>query len=229
MCHEIIIALMLTVATYGTLHSTFFKDMDRITEMVYEDSMNFNKSGYIEGSGWHSGSIDKNFHIAQHNDRLYVLSKTEMSYEEFREFTATHETCEGLQSIDQLLAEGEDHKVDRASLRRLLSYYTADSIRYTDVSQYKSERFRDHQRHYFAHKAVKDFMILTGRMKWSKQDIERLFKTHSLINYMNDLYLNAMDRFLELRDSYNATEVLPDPMLVRSAQYESVFRGVNDS
>ena len=97
------------------------------------------------------------------------------------------------------------------------------------MSSAKIENQRDHHRHYFAHKAVKDYMILTKKTLWSKQDIDRLFTSHALINYLNDLYLNSVDKFLELRDNYKMKNLDWEPMIQRADRYRSVFRGVDQT
>ena len=83
--------------------------------------------------------------------------------------------------------------INRVEMRRLLVDYVSDKIRYSDYSTEKLLLFRDYQRNYFAHKGVKDFIILSGKREFGKVDIAKMFRTNSLLNYMNDLYLNAMD------------------------------------
>jgi len=83
--------------------------------------------------------------------------------------------------------------VSRKDFRHLLSLYLADKIRYSDKSTHILERLRDPQRAYFAHKAVKDFIILTGNNQFYKQDMIKIFETNSLVNYLNDLVLNIID------------------------------------
>ena len=90
--------MMTVIAYYGTT-TTLYRDLWHINDQVHDNSMSWNESGYVEGSGWHTSSIDKNFHIAQHNDRPFVLAKTFMDYDEFVWFTENHEDCVGIKSF----------------------------------------------------------------------------------------------------------------------------------
>lgn len=83
--------------------------------------------------------------------------------------------------------------ISRKDFRFYLSHYLADKIRYSDKSTHILERLRDPQRSYFAHKAVKDFIILSGNDQFYKGDMVKIFETNSLVNYLNDLVLNIID------------------------------------
>jgi len=83
--------------------------------------------------------------------------------------------------------------VSKKDFRHLLSLYLDDKIRYSDKSTHILERLRDPQRSYFAHKAAKDFIILTGNNQFYKQDMVKIFETNSLVNYLNDMVLNIID------------------------------------
>lgn len=106
--------------------------------------------------------------------------------------------------------------IDRKDLRFLLSQYVTDKIRYSDQSTSILERLRDPQRSYFAHKAVKDYIILTKKLYFTEVDIQKMFKSRSLVNYLNDLILNIIDRYLEMVYDF---EVEYDPMLAISDPY----------
>ena len=94
--------------------------------------MAFYSGGYTSGTGSQSGSIDKNFHLAQHNDRVFALAKMHPTYEGFLNFTAKDTTCIGKQSVAEIIRERKT--VHRSDLRFFLSHFLTDSIVYSDKS-----------------------------------------------------------------------------------------------
>lgn len=82
---------------------------------------------------------------------------------------------------------------------------------------------RDPQRHYYAHKAVKDFIILTKKSYFKEEDIRHLFESNSLLNYLNDMIVNLLDSFCQMYFDY---EMEHDPMLLihsNSSEHQSRF------
>ena len=69
--NEVILATMGAVIIYSCTTTTTYADLAEIKAAMRDNSMAWNLTGYVPGSGWHSGSLDKNFHIAQHNDRPF--------------------------------------------------------------------------------------------------------------------------------------------------------------
>ena len=92
------------------------------------------------------------------------LNKTKLDFDDFANFTSNDKSCDGHPSILELIKDNKKQSkgVSRKDFRFLLSQYLTDKIRYSDKSTAILERLRDPQRSYFAHKAVKDFIILTG-------------------------------------------------------------------
>lgn len=107
--------------------------------------MAFDPRGFVKRSGSQSGSTDKNFHIAQHNDRVFTIAKTELNWNDFVNFTSYDKSCYGYKSIEELVKEGEltGLGIERADVRFLLSQYITDKIRYSDQSTQILERLRD--------------------------------------------------------------------------------------
>ena len=173
---EFFYALIMTMILYGLATTTVYEDYASIQESLADDSMSYIEGGEILGTGGDGSTVGKNFHIACHNDRPWVLAKTNLTYVEFTKRTPNM-----------------TFPINRVEMRRLLVDYVSDKIRYSDYSTEKLLLFRDYQRNYFAHKGVKDFIILSGKREFGKVDVAKMFRTNSLLNYMNDLYLNAMD------------------------------------
>ena len=63
----------------------------------------------------------------------------------------------------------------------------------------------DYTRHYYGHKLAKDFILHTGKEVFSKEDIKMYFAENMLLNYLNDLMLNVIDHYLEMRYGFNKT------------------------
>lgn len=59
-------------------------------------------------------------------------------------------------------------------------------------------------------------MIITKQTHYSELDIRRMFETRSILNYMNDLILNIIDRYLEMIYKFKIDH---DPMLVSCDPY----------
>ena len=94
---------MMTFCLYVATYSPLYKDMNQVMDRIVDDSMAFDSSGIIKGTGSMSGSIDKNFHIAQHNDRVMIFAKTKLDFDDFVNFTANDKSCYGIPSILELI------------------------------------------------------------------------------------------------------------------------------
>lgn len=102
--------------------SPMYHDLQVITERLTDDSMTFEPDGIISGTGAQSGSIDKNFHIAQHNDRVFLIAKTALDWDDFVNFTSYDKSVEGYPSIKELIdGDKTGQGVARKDLRFLLS------------------------------------------------------------------------------------------------------------
>jgi len=93
----------MTFCLYVATYSPLYKDMNQVMDRIVDDSMAFDPSGIIKGTGSMSGSIDKNFHIAQHNDRVMIFAKTKLDFDDFANFTANDKSCYGIPSILELI------------------------------------------------------------------------------------------------------------------------------
>ena len=82
----------------------------------------------------------------------------------------------------------------------MLSLYISDKIRYTTQSTYELEEKRDHTRHYYGHKTAKDLLMLIPGDSLSYSEMENLFTSRALLNYCNDLIVNIIEYYLEMRD-----------------------------
>ena len=91
----------------------------------------------------------ENLPLAIHNNRLYIIYKTELSWDEFANFTSALEPS--------LLSQTS---VPKGKLRHMIALYLSDKLRYTTQSTYELEMFRDHNRHYYGHKTAKDLLVL---------------------------------------------------------------------
>ena len=91
-----------------------------------------------------------------------MFAKTSLEFNDFIKFINTdQESKTYLQSI--ISNQDQNPSLHRKDLRKLLSKYVEEQIQYSYVSSFNFEKFKDRSRSYFAHKAVKDFIILTGK------------------------------------------------------------------
>ena len=52
-------------------------------------------------------------------------------------------------------------------------------------------------RYYWGAKMSKDFVILTGNQKFSYSEVEGYFKDRVILNYLNEMLIEASDRFIK--------------------------------
>ena len=55
------------------------------------------------------------------------------------------------------------------------------------MGETKYERFDS--KHYYLAKGVKDFILLTGKLEFSFEELKEIIETNAALNYCNDLYL----------------------------------------
>ena len=82
----------------------------------------------------------------------------------------------------------------------MLALYISDKIRYTTQSTFQLEQLRDNNRHYYGHKTAKDLLMLIPGDTLSMSEIENLFGSRAILNYCNDLIINIIEYYLEMRD-----------------------------
>ena len=84
----------------------------------------------------------------------------------------------------------------------MLAVYLSDKIRYTTQSTYVLEERRDYIRHYFGHKTAKDLLMLIPGENLSIDQVKNLFESRALINYCNDLIINIIEYYVEMRNGH---------------------------
>ena len=94
----------------------------------------------------------------------------------------------------------------------MIALYLSERIKYTGMSTrelyFKNEI--NHNRHYYGHKAAKDFLILQNKKTFKINEIKDYFESFAIQNYLNDLILNIIDYCLRMRD----LEDIEDPMAI---------------
>lgn len=123
---------------FTATNASAYWDIDTIHERLVDDGYAHDATLNISGTGADSFSNTrmpcKNPSLALHNDRLLMIAKTDLNWDDFANFTKHDKTCAGHESIEELVAEGKrtGAGVPRAQLRFLLSQYVADRLRYTN-------------------------------------------------------------------------------------------------
>ena len=81
-------------------------------------------------------------------------------------------------------------------LRRYLERYIPERIKWTGIDPvFNDTRERDTHRYYWAAKMAKDFIILTGKTKFTYQEIDGYFREKVFMNYLNEMILKAITLF----------------------------------
>ena len=101
----------------------------------------------------------------------------------------------------------------------MLALYISDKLRYTSQSKIKQDERSDFSHHYFGHKAAKDLLMLIGSDTLTIKEVESLFETRAVLNYVNDLVLNIIEYYVEMRDGFGLNY---DPM-TRKGNYDFAY------
>ena len=141
---------------------------------------------------------------------MYCINKANISFDDFVQYS----------EID--LKKTDNLKIERAPLRKMMALYLSERIKYTGVGTrelaYKNEI--NHNRHYYGHKAAKDFLILQNQQAFTIGEVRDFFDSFAIQNYLNDLILNVLDYTLFMRDK----EEIGDPMAKDSQLNETRAR-----
>lgn len=112
---------------------------------MYDSLMSFDPITHVNGSGSQGSASQSNFILANHNDRLFLLAKTKLEWNDFVNFTTFDDRCLEYESISDLLEEGERTGlgVARKDLRFLLTQYVLHKIRYTNKIERSFDKLQD--------------------------------------------------------------------------------------
>ena len=99
--------------------------------------------------------------------------------------------------------------ISKGTLRHMIALYISDKLRYTSQSKIKQDERTDFSHHYYGHKAAKDLLMLINSDTLTTKEVKSLFETRAVLNYVNDLVLNIIEYYVEMRDGFGRTY---DPM-----------------
>ena len=105
-----------------------------------------------------------------------------------------------LDQADRALQKiGPDTTFSRVQLRRYVSKYFPERIKWTGIdSIHNDTRERDTHRYYWSAKMAKDFIILTGKKDFTIKEVQGYFDDRVFLNYVNEMILESIDTFEEL-------------------------------
>ena len=155
-------------------------------------------------------------HLPQPDTRIYFLHKTHSNMSDFLDFVENESTnvIEEYQFYLQNYNSTKKHKdkfqfkpghsYSKSEVRRFLTeYYIARISWFRNPSNMKD----DPPRFWYAAKAVKDYILITGKKEFSYKEIENLIESKAILNYMNDLIQWLLDTFTIIVD----TKMCDDP------------------
>ena len=114
---QLILAAVMTYSLNFLLSQRIYEDMDLVLNNVYNDA----------------STELSNIPIAPHNDRYFVLMKTELNYDDFRDFVASNDELQSARNESTKIIQENilSESIVRSDLRHMLSLYISDKIRYT--------------------------------------------------------------------------------------------------
>jgi hypothetical protein len=203
---QYIIAALMTLGLHLLITSNVYEENDRLKYTMNDDAKDERD----------------NLPISIHNDRLFVIQKTVFQFDDFKRFV-TGEPAFGATFGAKLL---DAQTIDKGVLRHMLSLYIGDRLRYTSQSTYELEDKRDYNRHYFGHKGAKDLLMLFPGDSLKIEEVKNLFESRALLNYCNDLILNIIDYYVEMRNE-KALGYNPMTQKVENFDFEEMKETIN--
>lgn len=87
----------------------------------------------------------------------------------------------------------------KVQFRKYMSKYLPERMMWTGIHPiYNDTKVRDTHRYYWASKMAKDFIIMSGKEEFTYQDIDSYFVDRVILNYLNQLVVEAINRFEQL-------------------------------
>ena len=88
---------------------------------------------------------------------------------------------------------------EKGQLRKYLANYMPERICWTGIGPIFNDTLeRDTHRYYWSSKMAKDFVMLTGKDSFTYHEVESYFKDRAILNYLNEMILEAIDTFESL-------------------------------
>lgn len=72
-------------------------------------------------------------------------------------------------------------------------------------------------RHYYAYKAAKDFVLLHKQDSFTSIEVQRMFDSKALLNYLNDVVMHTVEMYLQMVEKQTFDE---DKSMSREAQIQ---------
>lgn len=137
--------------------------------------------------------------------KLFTLLRTEVNMSDFQDFVHVdiRDQVRDSELVDEadlkLMNMTKDTVLTKVQLRRYITKYIPERIKWTGIDPIHNDtRERDTHRYYWTAKMAKDFIMMTGKEKFTFQEVEGYFIDKVFINYLNELILEAIDIFEDI-------------------------------
>ena len=88
---------------------------------------------------------------------------------------------------------------NRTTTRRFLYEYYVDRACW---SRHSIEYKDDGARYWFFGKAIKDYIVMTGKMDFTYEEIQELIESKAIINFTNDMVYYLMEDWVRFMDTH---------------------------
>jgi hypothetical protein len=154
--------MFLSFFFYVLITTSLYRNLSIINENVYDDSVEYKINGTCKGTGMNCSIY--NTPISKHNDRIFLLAKTDLEFHDFIKFINTNSQTKKMIEKDEYSQQNLTFKlIKKQDLRYFLSLYLDNKIQYTFQNSLTLEKFKDFTRKYLAQKTAKDFIILLDK------------------------------------------------------------------
>lgn len=104
-------------------------------------------------------------------------------------FNAKTDPAADVTPVTEIIFDPEDSErtYNQSVVRQYLYEYLVKRCHFTKTDPYHFD-----SRHYFIAKGVKDYLILTGKEKFTFADVAEMIQSNSIVNYISDMLQQMM-------------------------------------